>query len=228
MKKVKETLKKMCELTGNVWKYRINHSNFLCEAIIDTDISSPIDDDGSVYKISIVYDCKTYDYNYSNYHYDRTGIRFYDGDIKNWKVLRVKNRIIEWKRCPKIDLENPQNAQEYINLIRNEMSKKIMPYDKKYKERLQEKKLLNIEFEDFIVKMNELAEKEQVDFCQDPVKLKCWYLRNKTIKIYSTEDKKNWIVNIYQYGYTKYICQTLDEVYKVCEWYFSCPVKNIM
>lgn len=224
MNKVEETLKKMCELTGNVWKYRINHNDYLCDAIIDTDISSPTHDNGSVYKISIVYDCIKHNY----YRYDRTSIRFYDGNIKNWTVLRVKNRIIEWKRCPKIDLENPQNAQDYIDLIHNEMSKKIMPYDKKYKERLQEKKLLNIEFEDFIVKMNELAEKEQVDFCQDPVKLKCWYLRNKTIKIYQTEDKKNWLVNIFQYGYTKYICQSLDEVYKVCEWYFSCPVKMIM
>lgn len=221
---VDETLKKMCELTGNAWTYKINHNSTLCQVILYTDISSPIDDNGNIYKVAFVYDCEVKDI---SYHYDTSGIRFYNIGKDYWKQLYVKKRRIDW-RVPKIDLQDPSKAQDYVDLIRNLMEQKTVVYDKKYKEHIQEKRLLDVEFEDFIGKMNELASKNQVDLYQDPVKLKCWYLKNKSIKIYQTDDKKNWLVNIYQFAYTKYVCTSLDEVYKVCEWYFSCPVKKTM
>ena len=224
MKTVEETLKKMCELTGNAWSYKFNRNTWNCEVILYTDILSPKDDEGNSYNTAFVYDCHADD---GMYHYDGSGIRFYEQGKDYWRRLYIRKRYIDWK-VPVINLQEPSKAQEYVDLIRNLMNKKTVTYDKKYKEHIQEKRLLDVEFEDFIGKMNELASKQQVDFYQDPVKLKCWYLNNKSIKIYPTEDKKNWLVNIYQFGFTKYICQSLDEAYKVCEWYFSCPVQKTM
>jgi len=220
MKKVEETLKKMCDLTGNVWTYKINKCTWSVYAVLYTDILSPKDDEGNSYNTAFVYDCVVDGYNGS-------GIKFYEQGKDYWHRLYIRKRNIDWK-VPAIDLEEPSKAQDYVDLIRNVMNKKTVTYDKKYKEHIQEKRLLDVEFEDFIGKMNELASKQQVDFYQDPVKLKCWYLKNKSIKIYQTEDKKNWLVNIYYFGFTKFVCETLDEVYKVCEWYFSCPVQKTM
>ena len=225
MKLVEETLKKMCDLTGNSWSYKINRTTWTCEAILYTDISSPKDDNGTSYKTAFLYDCNAA--TDGGYHYSVSGIRFYEPGQDYWRRLCVRKRYIDWK-VPVINLQDPSKAQEYVDLIRNLMNKKTVTYDKKYKEHIQEKRLLDVEFEDFIGKMNELAAKYQVDFLQDPVKLKCWYLKNKSIKIYQSEDLKNWLVNVYQYGFTKFVCQSLDEAYKVCEWFFSCPVQKIM
>lgn len=89
------------------------------------------------------------------------------------------------------------------------------------KKRHIEDKKNSIDNEDFINKMTELAEENEVDFKKNKSKSNCWKIDD--VDIYYVAKDKLWCVRCEAINFSYFYLDSLEEVYTLCKWYFDMP-----
>lgn len=133
--------------------------------------------------------------------------------LRDHKKAFGNNKVpTSWNFCPGADIDDLiLKIKEYWRVIND---KRILVL----KKRNQEQKKQNIENEDFIVKMSDLASRYNIKMEANQFKINAWKIGDITIE----PSGNKWKVDGDELA-RLYFLNNLDEVYTLCEWYLKRP-----
>lgn len=145
---------------------------------------------------------------------------FFHKNKDNTYNLYVNGKRKKYEFTDRLNLE-AYTQQEIIDTLTEWCNKKVVRANLAAKKRKNKLSLNNIENEDFICKMNELASKHNTNFVVNGIN--DWTYDNN-ININYCKSDQAWRVRVNEINYSYFKCKDLEEVYKVCNWFAEIPV----